>query len=455
MNASALRWRACATVPLRVALAPLAWALAAATVAARRPSCLVAAAVLLVCLPAGLQELAAGGRVTVADAAAGVAVVVAGWRALRDGAGPRPRGLLPFGAMVLSVAVATVVAADLAEGVVGFVRYTELFVLIPVAVAVSLRDRVDLYLVAGAFVAATVLQGAVGVWQTATNTGASYAGRYVRAVGTFGAEQIMALGAIVGYGILVTLALGLALRGVARVALVATAALLVLPLAFSLSRGAWIATACAVAVQLLVCNWRLGVAALATAAFAIGFVVSGVGPASLTIDERVSSIASAGSTPDRSVQDRYALWGTAVAIWAGHPVTGVGLKGFAKERDSYAPMSLSAGSDVDDPRAGFRREPLLSAHNQYLMVLAEQGTIGILAFGWLLAALAAGAVRRRFAGERFLDLVAPGVLVWTFIDFAYGDIGAGPTGVLLGVLLGLVARRGLVVPRAASPEVTG
>jgi hypothetical protein len=48
---------------------------------------------------------------------------------------------------------------------------------------------------------------------------------------------------------------------------------------------------------------------------------------------------------------------------------------------------------------------------------------------------------------RFLDLLAPGVLAWTLVDFAYGDIGSGPTGIVLTVLLGLVARRTLIVPR--------
>jgi hypothetical protein len=408
-----------------------------------RPSHLFAGAVLLVCLPAG------GGRVTVADAAAGVAVLAAFGPALRERTGPRAGILLPFGAVVLSVAVAAVLAADPTAGIVGFIRYTEIFVLIPVGVAVALRGPRDVFVVAGALVAATVLEGIVGVWQTATDTGASYAGRYVRAVGTFGAEQIMALGAVTGYGILVALALALALRGRARIALLATAALLTVPLACSLSRGAWIATAVAVAVQLLVHSWRLGVAAVAVAAFAAGLLLSGVGPAALTVDERVASIASAGSAPDRSVRDRYALWDTAIAIWADHPVAGVGLKDFAEERDSYAPMSLSAGSDVDDPGAGFRREPLLSAHNQYLMILAEQGAVGVVAFGWLLGALAAGALRRRGCGFAVLDVLAPGVLAWTLLDFTYGDIGAGPTGVLLAVLLGLVARRAM--PPEATP----
>src|SRR5439155_24410073 len=113
-------------------------------------------------------------------------------------------------------------------------------------------------------------------------------------------------------------------------------------------------------------------------------------------------------------------------------------------------------------------EPLLSADNQWLMVLAEQGTVGIAAFGGLLGTLAVGALRGRrpLAGtatgpatgaatgksrlaDRFLDLAAPGILMWTLIDFMYGDVGAGPTGVFLAILLGLVARRSIIVPATA------
>jgi hypothetical protein len=48
--------------------------------------------------------------------------------------------------------------------------------------------------------------------------------------------------------------------------------------------------------------------------------------------------------------------------------------------------------------------------------------------------------------ERFLDLAAPAIIAWTLIDFMYGDVGAGSTSVLLAVLLGLVARRTVIVP---------
>jgi O-antigen ligase len=428
--------------------------LTAVDAAVRRPSLAVAATLLLVCLPSGLQNLTTS--LTVADLAAGGVVAAVAIGCLAGNRLASRRGWLPFAVAVASFAVATVTATDVAASARGFIRYAELFVLIPVATAMAVRDRFDVFVVAGAVVGTTVLEGSVGVYQYLTHTGASYAGQYVRAIGTFGAEQILALGALVGYGLLVTLALGLALRGTARIALLATGAALTVPLALSLSRGAWIATAAAVLAILVVHSARLAAAFVATAALAVMLMAaSGAGPVA---DERLASIVSSGSAPDRSVQDRYALWTTAVAIWKDHPVFGAGMKDFADYRDSYAPMSLSAGSDVDDPQAGFRREPLLSPHNQYLMVLSEQGTVGMLAFGGLLGALGVSAVCRRRrdpaagplpAQDRFLDLVAPAVLVWTLIDFAYGDIGAGPTGVVVAVLVGLVARRTIIVPRAA------
>ncbi|MGA5300382.1 O-antigen ligase family protein [Nucisporomicrobium flavum] len=420
----------------------------------RRPSVLVAGTVLLICVPSRISDVSASGHITAADLGAGLIVAVMAVRLLGGDRSVAGRAWLPFGFALASFAVATVTASDVSASVIGFIRYSELFVLVPVAVAMAVRDLLDVFLVAGAIIAVTVVEGGVGVYQYLTKTGASYAGEYVRAVGTFGPEQVMALAALLGYGLVVTLALGFAMRGRARAGLLATAAFLPLPLGLTLSRGAWIATACAVLVLLVVANWR--VAAGLVGVGALGFAVltltaGGADPASGTFDQRITSIASSGSAPDQSVLDRYALWHAATAIWADHPVLGVGLKDFADYRDSYASVALSAGSDVGDPTTGVGREPLLSAHNQYLMVLSEQGTVGILAFGTLLGTLAAGAVRRRESllppeGQRFLDLAAPALMVWTLVDFLYGDIGGGPSSVLLAVTLGLVARRGVVLP---------
>src|SRR5262249_20076531 len=147
----------------------------------------------------------------------------------------------------------------------------------PVAAAMAVRDRRDVFLVAGSIVATTVFEGAVGVYQYLTHTGASYAGQYVRAVGTFGADQVLAMGALIGYGMPGALALGLALRGRARILLLATAALLAVPLWLSLSRGAWIATAASVLVMLFVYSWRIAVGLTATAVLAVVLAAAGGG----------------------------------------------------------------------------------------------------------------------------------------------------------------------------------
>ena len=443
--------------PVRVALAPLAGLLAAVDFGIRRPSVVVAGTVLLIALPSGLGDISSSGRITVADLAAGGLVAVLAVRLLAGARSTVRRGWLPFAFALAAFALATISATDVSASVIGFIRYSELFVLVPVAVAMSLRDRLDVLLVAGAIVAVTVLEGAVGVYQYLTGTGASYAGQDVRAIGTFGPEQVLALGALIGYGLVVTLALAFATTGRLRIALFAASAFLLVPLGLTLSRGAWIATAAAVLILLVIASWRLAVVLVGMAALAVAILVFSAGagdPSSNGLDQRVTSIVSSGSAPDQSVKDRYALWHAAFAIWADHPVAGVGLKDFAEYRDSYASVELSAGSDVGDRSSGISREPLLSAHNQYLMVLSEQGTVGILAFGGLLVTLAVGAVRRRDTAlgapeQRFLDLAAPALMVWTLIDFLYGDIGAGPTSVLLAVLLGLVARRSLIIPRGA------
>lgn len=421
-----------------------------------RPSALIAATVLLVCLPFGADDVTTS-QVHPADVAAALAVAAVAVQLLRGLRCATRWGWLPFAAALTSFALATVTASDVSASIAGFIRYAEIFVLVPVAVAMSLRDQIDVRLICTAVVLVSAAEGGIGVYQYLTRTGASYAGQYIRVVGTFGPEQIMALASLLGYGIVVILALGLAAHGTTRLLLVALAGALMVPLVLTLSRGAWIATAVAVLVVLAVANWRAAVALAGAGALSLVMLSATVGGNATTgtFVQRVVSIVSSGSAPDQSVLDRYALWRTATAIWADHPVLGVGIKDFAGYRDTYASVALSAGSDVGDPTTGMGREPLLSAHNQYLQVLSEQGTVGLVAFGGLLGALAASTMRR-IAGhphgpeQRFLDLAGPGIVTWTLIDFVYGDLGGGPAAVLLAVVLGLAARRSLIVP---APEL--
>lgn len=389
----------------------------------------------------------AEGGATPADAVSGLLVLWCAVRLLRD----RRRPLTPAAAVVLGLpvcglALAAAGASDPGAGVAGLGRYLQIFVLVPVAVLLCVRSRSDLRVVAWSFVGLALWQGAVGVHQFATGTGASYAGRDIRAVGTFGAGDVMGMSTVVSFGLVCAVGLALApATARQRVWAIVCSVLLVLPLAVSFSRGAWIATAVACGIQVVLAGLRRAVVVFAAVA-AVGVVlVGGLGIGSLLIQDRISSITQVTDAPDQSVTDRYTMWAAAAGMWRAQPLTGVGLKGFPEHRDGHASLALSAGSDIGGAGTTYQKQPLLSPHNMYLLVLSEQGLIGLLtlAGSWLALAVCGvrGLVRaRRESGPGGLDcgLVACGLVAWVLVDFVYADIG-GPTTVLTAVCFGLVA----------------
>jgi O-antigen ligase len=422
--------------------------LAVARAAANRPAAVAALAVLLVCVPAGDRDMSASFHVAPADVGS-VLLVASVLPRLRAGAGLfRGWPAVVLVAAVLGFGVATLASPEPAASAVGFVRYVQLFVVVPAAVALALRERRDVWLVCWAVLIAAGFEAVVGVQQYVTGTGASFEGQDVRAVGTFGAVDIMGLSTVVGYGLIVAFGLGLALRGRARFGLFACAALLVVPLLLSLSRGAVVATCGAIAAMMLAAVPRLTLRVLVFGA-AVAVLVGAMVPATTAIGARFATIGTSLTDPDRSVSDRYELWQTATGMWGDHPVVGVGPKLFPAYRDSYAPLHLSSSSDIADPSLGFRHQPLMSPHNMYLLVLSEQGMAGGLAFGGLLLAVAVGAWRRTrqaaapaalLSGQlpdgRFAGVAALGAVAWTLLSFLFGDFG-GPTSVLMSVLIGL------------------
>ncbi|OKH96658.1 O-antigen ligase family protein [Streptomyces uncialis] len=430
----------------------------------------VVALMALLALPVSGDTARSGGG-TPADVMSGVLVLLAVAGAVRRAERALSRtALVVLGLPVVGFAVAATGAADAATGLTGLGRYLQVFVLVPAAVLLLVRDRADLRVLAWAFVGLALVQGGIGAHQYATGTGASYMGADIRAVGTFGPTDVMGMATVVSYGVIcaVGLALGAAPgtgtpagsatgtgAGAAvrqRVVALVCALLLLVPLALSFSRGAWIATAVACAAQLLLAGVRRAVAVGAVLAAVLVVLVGGVGVGTAMLQERVDSITKVTDAPDQSVLDRYTMWAAAVGMWRERPVTGVGLKNFPAHRDGHASLALSSGSDTAGAGSGFVRQPLLSPHNMYLLVLSEQGLLGLLALagGWgaLLVlgvrrlTLVRGAAVRAPGGPsaRGADcgLLACGLLVWQLVDFAYADIG-GPSTVLTAVALGVVA----------------
>jgi O-antigen ligase len=449
-----------AAVPARVV--PVAWR-RAARLGPVLPA--LATVALLLVPPSG--DSATGTQVTAADAASAVLVLCCALTAVHRGARPLDRAAaVILGAPALGFALATVTSQNPGESLLGLVRYAQIFVLVPAALVLTLRDRRDVRVLAAALVVLALAQGALGVVQFATGTGASYNGRDVRAVGTFGALDVMGMAGAVSFGLLLALAYGLAPPAGAprwaRPAALGCAAALLVPLALSFSRGAWIATAVAVLAVLLLAGPRTAVCTLLVVVAAAVVLVGGTGVGGRLLDQRLSSITQVSDTPDRSVTDRYALWAAAADIWRGAPVTGVGIKGFPAHRDGHASLGLSSGGDSAGAGSAFRREPLLSPHEMYLLVLSEQGLTGLTLLAGSWAALGVrglhrlrrrrsptGAPPARAPGTD-CGLAACGLLLWNGVDFLYGDIG-GPSTLLTALAFGLIAWWALS-PAATAPH---
>lgn len=413
----------------------------------------VMALVALLALPAPPGDGGSGGSGggTAADAASALVVLWCVARTVRGARRPLTRtAAVVLGLPVLGIAVAAVGASTASAGTTGLVRYLQIFVLVPAAVLMLVRDRRDFRLVAWSLIGLALFQGSVGVYQYVTGTGASYMGSDVRAVGTFGASDVMGMSTVVSYGLVCAVALALGQASPTRpqmglkqrrIALVC-ALLLIVPLALSFSRGAWIATVVACGALLGLAGVRRALRVLAAVAAAAVVLVGGFGIGTQMLQERITSITQVTDAPDQSVTDRYTMWAAAVDMWRDEPVAGVGLKAFPDHRDSHASLALSSASDTAGAGAAFSRQPLLSPHNMYLLVLGEQGLLGLCTLVGSWAAFLLLGLRRlnRARGSAGMDcaLVACGLLLWQLVDFAYADIG-GPTTVLMAVVLGLVA----------------
>ncbi|WP_328723286.1 O-antigen ligase family protein [Streptomyces sp. NBC_00247] len=418
------------------------------------------ATVLLLALPAPGAGTPDSGGAHPADLASGVAVLCCLGRLLARRVRPLPAGAVLVAALaVTGFAVATVTASDPLAALPGFVRYLQIFVLVPLAVCLTVRDARGFRLLTAALVLLALVQGFIGIRQFATGTGASYMGEEVRAVGTFGPGDIMGMATVVAYGLLAAVPYALcppasARRRLRPCALAVTVGLLV-ALAVSFSRGSWIAAALAALTVVVLTGRRTATRSLLILGALSVVLVGGFGVGSDMVRERLSSVTDVARAPDRSVNDRYALWEAAGSMWRERPATGVGLKAFPEFRDGHASIGLSSGSDTEGAGQEFRRQSLLSPHNMYLLVLGEQGLIGFVTVvgGWLAVLVASVRAlflaRRRRAGAVDCGLVAVGLVVWQTVDFLYADIG-GPTTVLTGVVLGLGAWWALSAPEKAA-----
>ena len=402
-----------------------------------RPSTWLAAALLSTSLqPASGPD---GPPISVSDLVVAVAVVLTGRELLRGQGRARARSVpaIGFWALGLVSAVTALAAQNFPDNVVGGVRFVQLFSLVPLAVLLAVRSRTDAHLLLGGLLGLAFLQGGLGIVQAVTGTRADIDGEAVRAVGTFGAYDISAMAEITALGLVVCLALGVVLSGRARWWALGGAAFLVLPLALSLTRGAWVAAA--VAALIVVSRGRplrmLGAVA------GVAVLSAGVLPVLVArggeLADRVTSLVS--GTPDQSLIDRFALWKAARQMAFDHPLTGVGPHAFVDHRDAYADLSLLGSSDIAFG-GEFDQVALESPHNFYLLVASEQGLVAaglfVVVFLVLLARGLVRSARQRSDLDTELALAGTGVLAYYLTSMLVADLG-GPGSLFLAVSLGL------------------
>jgi hypothetical protein len=215
---------------------------------AGRPSVWVALSVLLLAVTPPEDPSSSGA--TLSDLAIIIAGLLAAREVLRRPAMARTVPAIGFYAIGAVTLVAAAVARNFPQNYVGGLRFVELFVLTPLAVMVGMRTRADALLVLGSLVGLGLVEGALGLFQFATGTGAGIGDESIRAVGTFGAYNIGTLAHLTALGVVICLSVVVVRTGRVRWIAAAAGTVMLLANLASLSRGAYVAVAVAVVVVL-------------------------------------------------------------------------------------------------------------------------------------------------------------------------------------------------------------
>lgn len=267
----------------------------------------------------------------------------------------------------------------------------------------ALRDAVQWPALRAAIAAVISLWVLDAFVQMATGYGLAGAAEAERLSGIFGAGNLK-LGpalAVLSPFVLVAAHSRWGWRGLVPVAL-----LLALPILLAGSRAAWLmyALVCIVVVWREARDVRRFGAMVAALAMGIGLLATLALYDSSRFGARVerSLLALQGTEQaiDEAGAGRIAIWRTALAMTAAHPLTGVGVRGF---RYAYPDYAAEGDRFVDrDTDTGAAH-----AHQIVLEVLSETGVLGLLS--WLVGAWIALRAWRRASDVARTRAFAPGL----------------------------------------------
>ncbi|HLH66929.1 MAG TPA: O-antigen ligase family protein [Solirubrobacteraceae bacterium] len=281
-------------------------------------------------------------------------------------------------------------------------RYAPNFLVFLIVFAAA-RDRRDVRLLAVFF----VLGSAVAVTDAIVHP--QSAGGVSRLAGQFGDPNYLAAVLVTGFSLSLALATARTLPGLARLAAAAAAALCMLGILLSVSRGGLVALAVSLLVAVSIAGrWR-GRLAFAGAVVVVVGAAYFLAFAPASARQRLTSTAGGGS-------GRTTIWRVGWREVRANPILGVGAGNFSTAGARYVLRPGLIDHTASGYTAYFLDTPTV-AHNTYLEVLAEEGVPGALVFLSIIALslrcawLAASKLRER--GDEELELISYGVICGT------------------------------------------
>jgi len=356
---------------------------------------------------------------------------------------------LPF-ALFLGIALVSMLGARSLEAAVKeFAKWFEMFA-IYVYVANHL-DETNTKRVLIVMLLAGLSEAAIGIyqfWFRAGPEGFLLFDRFIRAYGTF--EQpnpyagYLALMIPVAFGIVSRFKVQGSFRSqlaTLNLELVSMASLAAMFAAvfMSWSRGAWLGVGAGMIVTMIVQSRRAFVLSIIAAfVLTLAILLSSINIIPTAIADRFAGVADYFGVFDvrgvkvddtnYAIVERMAHWQAAAMMWADQPLLGVGIGNYAAVYPQYA---LPRWDD-----------PLGHAHNYYLNIAAETGTIGLLAYlilwtivfwqSWRAVRTARGLWRGIAAGVL-------GTLIALSIHNGFDNLFVHGMAVQVGIHLGMIA----------------
>ena len=281
-----------------------------------------------------------------------------------------------------------------------FQRYALNLALFPIVwVAIYKREHVNLLVIT--LILGTAIAAAYGLVSPPAAPGALDSADAARATGTIGDANQFAAVLVAGLALSLAMALGPLTNLYVRALSIGTAAMCVMAIFLTLSRGGLVALGVSmIAAVFMAGRWRGPLAALAVAV-AVGGVVYFTTFASVPAQQRITAISGGTGRVD--------LWTVGWRMVQAHPINGVGSGNFQNASIHYL---LRPGATQ---RADFIVDTPKVAHNTYLQILAELGVLGFAMFVGIVVFSLSCVVRaaRTFAraGDVQLEILSRGVFV--------------------------------------------